>query len=155
MAQSKAAAAGIKIKPAGAKYQPSDTRERRDTIKTFLARPELLKICNDKLFKVLVADNQSGFTADEGRRFVLDFLIPEINADRDDAVKRNKQVKKRPSTIDQEDAYWKNEVEGGLKDIGLKPTKNTRDNLTDYMTNMLGRVQKPCDSAIEGNPKGL
>ena len=58
MAQSKAAAAGIKIKPAGKPYCPSDARERRDMIKTFLARPEHLKVCNDKLFKVLVADNQ-------------------------------------------------------------------------------------------------
>ena len=32
----KAQGAGIKIKPAGAAYQPSDARDRRDQIKNFL-----------------------------------------------------------------------------------------------------------------------
>lgn len=84
MAQSKAAAAGIKIKSAGERYRPSDVRERRDMIKNFLANGSHLDSCNDKLFKVLVAESQQGFTADEARRFVVDFLIPEINRDRDE-----------------------------------------------------------------------
>ena len=86
---------------------------------------------------------------------MLEFLIPEINADRDDAVSKNKLVKKRPSNIDQEDNFWKGEIDAGLKETGLKPTKNNRDQLNDYMTNVLGRIQKPCDSSIEANPKGL
>ena len=57
MAQSKAAAAGIKIKPAGERYRPSDVRERRDMISNFLAKPALVDAANDKLFKVLVSDS--------------------------------------------------------------------------------------------------
>ena len=96
MAQSKAAAAGIRVKPAGPVYKPSDVRDRRDMIKNFLANPNHLDFVNDKLFKVLVADSTQGFTSDEARRFVLDFLIPEMDKDRDQTVQSNKAVKKRP-----------------------------------------------------------
>ena len=61
MAQNaKAVAAGIKIKPAGKKYQASDVRERRDMIKNFLDPLNTkthLDPCNDKLMKVLVSDS--------------------------------------------------------------------------------------------------
>ena len=98
-------------------------------IKNFLETPALVNGLNDKLFKVLVADQQ-GFTADEARRFVQDFLIPAIDADRDDYVAANKTVKKRPPgvpNIDKDDNFWKQEVEAGVKVASLKPTKNTRD----------------------------
>ena len=58
MVQSKAAAAGIKVKAAGPKYAPSDVRERRDQIKNFLANSSHVDVCNDKLFKVLVSESQ-------------------------------------------------------------------------------------------------
>ena len=102
---SKAAAAGIKVKPAGPIYKPSDVRDRRDMIKNFLANPSHLDTVNDKLFKVLLSEGQQGFSSDEARRFVLDFLIPEIDRDRDQVVAANKAVKKRPAgaTIDKDD----------------------------------------------------
>ena len=117
-------------------------RDRRDMIKNFLETPAHLNFANEKLFKVLVADQQ-GFTADEARRFVQDFLIPAIDADRDEYVAANKTVKKRPPgapNIDKDDNFWKQEVEAGVKVASLKPTKNTRDQLTTYMTDVLGRI---------------
>ena len=129
MAQhAKAKAAGITIKPAGKAYVPSDVRERRDMIKNFLANEKLLEGCNDKLMKVLSGD-QTGFSADEARRFVLDFLLPEIDRDRDEKVASKEQRKERPAGagIDKTGDYWKPEIENSLKDSALKPTKNTRE----------------------------
>ena len=60
----------------------------------------------------------------------MDFLIPEIDKDRDEAVKANKALKKRPAgapTIDKEEQFWKGEFESASKEVSLKPTKNSRD----------------------------
>ena len=85
--------------------------------------------CNDKLMKVLVSDSQTGFSSDEARRFILDFLLPEIDRERDENVAAGKIKKERPAgaAIDKEDAYWKGEIENSLKESGLKPTKNSRE----------------------------
>lgn len=100
MAQSaKAKAAGIPYKAAGPRYKPSDVRERRDMVRTFLAEPELMDSCCEKLFKVMVTDGQQGFTTDDARRFVQEFLLKEIDVDRDEEVKKNKQDKKRPAGV--------------------------------------------------------
>ena len=53
----KAVKAGIKEKPAGEIYRPSDVRERRDMIKNFVAKKEFVEAANDKLFKVMVSDS--------------------------------------------------------------------------------------------------
>ena len=101
-------------------------------IKNYRATPTLMEGTNDKLFKVLVSDSQQGFSGEEARRFVLDFLLPEMDKDRDAEVKKNRQVKKRPAgaNIDKEEKYWKDEIEGSIKDVGLKPAKNSRDLLS-------------------------
>ena len=85
----RAAAAGIKVLPAGPAYRPNDIRQRHDMVRCFLACPELLDFCCEKLFKVMVTDGQQGFTSDDARRFVLEFLMKEIIQDRDEEVKQN------------------------------------------------------------------
>ncbi len=58
----------------------------------------------------MVTDGQTGFASDDARRFVLEFLVPGIAEDRDEEVKSNRQVKKRPAgitDIDQEENFWK------------------------------------------------
>ena len=47
-------------------------------IRCFLSCPELLEGCCEKLFKVMVTDGQQGFTSDDARRFILEFLMKEI-----------------------------------------------------------------------------
>ena len=84
-----------------------------------------------------------------------EFLIKEIQTDNEKAINVRKTVRGSQANIDRDDQFWKGEVDAGLKETGLKPTKNNREQLNDYMTNILGRIQKPCDSAIEANPKGL
>ena len=91
MANAKAQAAGIKIVPTDdPPYRPSDSRERRDMIKNFLKNPKMVDVVMEKLFKVMVADGAQGFTNDEARRFAIDFLLPEIDKDRDEEVKGNR-----------------------------------------------------------------
>ena len=82
-------------------------------------------------------------------------MIPEIDRDRDEQVTGNRQIKKRPQggpPIDRDGNYWKQEVEAGVKEVGLKPTKNSRDQLTTYMTNVLGRVKNTSQAVIDANP---
>ena len=159
MANAKAQAAGIKIVPTDdPPYRPSDSRERRDMIKNFLKNPKMVDIVMEKLFKVMVADGAQGFTNDEARRFAIDFLLPEIDKDRDEEVKGNRQLKKRPAgiNIDRDEQFWKNEIDESMKQANLKPNKNTRDQLKTYMVNVLGRVQTVSDSALtESKNKAL
>ena len=66
----------------------------------------------------------------------------------------NKTVKKRPAgvpNIDKDDNFWKQEIDAGVKVASLKPTKNTRDQLTTYMTDVLGRIQRQSDQAIQAD----
>ena len=84
---------------------------------------------------------------------MLDFLLPEIDKDRDESVAGGKIKKERPAgaAIDKEDAYWKGEIENSLKEAGLKPTKNSREQLTGYISNVLSKVQGVSDGAINAD----
>ena len=61
---------GIKRLKAGKKYVPSDTREKRDEIKSFVARSDLKDEQYDRCYKVLAADLSQGFNKAE----LFDFL---------------------------------------------------------------------------------
>ena len=50
------------------------------------------------------------------------------------------------------DNFWKGEVKQCSKDVGLKPTKNSRDMLTKYMDAMLAKMQDQGDKIIAENP---
>ena len=119
-------------------------------IKNFLALPELLEACCEKLFKVMVTDGQQGFTSDDARRFVGEFLMKEILADRDEEVKQNNQVKKRPAGVDpdKDENFWKSQVDEAIKASGLKANKNNRDTLKSYLTAVLNSIQGQCDAAL-------
>ena len=147
---SKAQQAGIKILPAGPAYRPNDVRQRRDMIKNFLAVPGLIDMCCEKLFKVMVTDGQQGFTSDDARRFVLEFLMREILQDRDEEVKQNNQVKKRPAGVDpdKDENFWKTQVEEAIKSSGLKANKNNRDVLKTYMIAVLNVIKAQCEAAM-------
>ena len=41
-----------------------------------------MESCNDKLFKIIVAESATGFTAEAVEDFVTGFLLPEMEADR-------------------------------------------------------------------------
>ena len=123
-------------RPAGPPYRPSDVRQRRDMIKNFLAVPELLDSCAEKLSKVMITEGQQGFATDDARRFVLEFLFKAIFDDRDEEVKANRQVKTRPKGVpdaDREENFWKQQIEEAIKDTGLKSNKNSRDQLKNYL----------------------
>ena len=112
-------------------------------VKAFLAEPALLDGCCEKLFKVMVTEGQQGFTGDDARRFVEQFLLKQIFEDRDEEVKRNRQLKPRPQgvpDIDRDENFWRQQIDESVKDTGVKATKNNREQLNKYLTGVLTRI---------------
>ena len=105
-------ARGITVKNAGPAYVPSDARERRDQIKSFLANSDLVEQTTDKLYKIMVMDNPNGgYAKDDVKRFVTEFLLPEFDPSRDEAL-------------------WRTLIENACTEVNIKISKNMRESLT-------------------------
>ena len=91
-------------------------------MQSFIGREDLQSESYDRLFKVMSENPQNGYSKDEIRRFIVDFLMPEFN-------------KVKP-----QDAKWSKETDDIIKDIGIGSQKNKKESVSNFMEYLLPKM---------------
>ena len=129
--RSAAEKAGIKKIKAGPAYVPSETREMRDELKSFMARKDLQEKTSDKLYKVLATDLTGGYPKNE----LIDFL-----------AYFQKYCHLNKDLLDEAD------IEKMFKQIGMKDVKNNKDVLEVFLGKCLQKQLDWHEFQLEKDP---
>ena len=70
----------------------------------------------------MVMDNPNGgYAKDDVKRFVTEFLLPEFDPSRDEAL-------------------WRTLIENACTEVNIKISKNMRESLTQFIVNVLNKL---------------